>query len=171
MKTQPQSFKPLLAGLVFTLSTMAASPAFAADPGTKAPDFDLVSNEGKLKLSDLKGQYVYLDFWASWCGPCRASFPWMNSLQEKYAGKGFKVVGINVDKKLDEAKQFLKEVPAKFSIAYDDTGATPKAYGVKGMPTSLLIGPDGNVLFVHQSFKDSDKTDIENKIRLAMEKK
>ncbi len=171
MTTQLQSFKPLLAGLVFTLSIMAASPAFAADPGTKAPDFDLVSNEGKLKLSDLKGQYVYLDFWASWCGPCRASFPWMNSLQEKYAGKGFKVVGVNVDKKLDDAKLFLKEFPAKFLIAYDETGATPKAYGVKGMPTSLLIGPDGNVLFVHQSFKDSDKADIENKIRLAMEKK
>jgi cytochrome c biogenesis protein CcmG, thiol:disulfide interchange protein DsbE len=171
MTTQLQSFKPLIAGLVFTLSSIAAAPTFAADPGTKAPDFDLVSNEGKLKLSDLKGQYVYLDFWASWCGPCRASFPWMNTLHDKYNGKGLKVVGVNVDKKLEEAQKFLKEVPAKFSVAYDDTGATPKAYAVKGMPTSLLIGPDGTVLFVHQSFKDSDKADIENKIRLAMEKK
>jgi cytochrome c biogenesis protein CcmG, thiol:disulfide interchange protein DsbE len=171
MTTQPRSFKPLLAGLIFALSTISSAPAFAADPGTKAPDFDLVSSEGKLKLSDLKGQYVYLDFWASWCGPCRQSFPWMNSLHDKYNGKGLKVVGINVDKKLEDAKVFLKDVPAKFSVAYDDTGATPKAYAVKGMPTSLLIGPDGTVIFVHQSFKDADKADIENKIRLAMEKK
>jgi cytochrome c biogenesis protein CcmG, thiol:disulfide interchange protein DsbE len=171
MKPQLQTLKPLIAGLVFTLTTMAAAPAFALDPGAKAPDFDLAAQIGKLKLSDLKGQYVYLDFWASWCGPCKQSFPWMNSLQDKFSSKGLKVVGISVDKKIDEAKQFLKDVPASFAIAFDDAGVTPKAYGVKGMPTSLLIGPDGTVLFVHQSFKDSDKAEIENKIRVAMEKK
>ena len=95
----------------------------------------------------------------------------MNSLQDKFSAKGLKVVGVSVDKKIDEAKQFLKEVPASFAVAFDDAGVTPKAYGVKGMPTSLLIGPDGTVLFVHQSFKDSDKAEIENKIRVAMEKK
>jgi cytochrome c biogenesis protein CcmG, thiol:disulfide interchange protein DsbE len=171
MKLQRQSLKPLLAGLMISFSGLFASPAAALDPGSKAPDFELAAPSGKLKLSDLKGQFVYLDFWASWCGPCKQSFPWMNSLQDKFSSKGLKVVGISVDKKQDEAKQFLKEVPATFAVAFDDSGSTPKAYGVKGMPTSLLIGPDGTVLFVHQSFKDSDKADIENKIRLAMEKK
>lgn len=170
MKHHKPSFKPLIAALTFSLSTLAAMPALALDAGAKAPDFELGAPDGKLRLADLKGQYVYLDFWASWCGPCRQSFPWMNSLQEKFGPK-LKVVGISVDKKNDDARQFLKEVPAKFLVAFDESGTTPKAYGVKGMPTSLLIGPDGNVVFVHQSFKESDTASLEAKIRSAMEKK
>jgi cytochrome c biogenesis protein CcmG, thiol:disulfide interchange protein DsbE len=163
--------KAILAVSLFAASACIGSACYAADVGSKAPDFELAAPEGKLKLSDFRGQFVYLDFWASWCGPCKQSFPWMNALHDKYAGKGLNVLGVSVDKKTEEAKQFLKEVPAKFAVAFDDAGTTPKAYSVKGMPTSLLIGPDGTVLFVHQSFKDSDKADIEAKIKNAMEKK
>ena len=163
--------KRRLIGLALIAGIALGSSAWALENGSKAPDFELSAPEGKLKLSDLKGQYVYLDFWASWCVPCKQSFPFMNEIQAKYGAKGLKVVGISVDAKTEDAKKFLAEVPAKFALAFDNTGATPKAYGVKGMPTSLLIGPDGTVLFTHQSFKDSDKAEIENKIRTAMEKK
>lgn len=153
------------------LAGVAATPAQAIDAGAKAPDFDLPAPQGKLRLSDFKGQYVYLDFWASWCGPCRSSFPFMNALQDKYGAKGLKVVGVSVDAKTDDARKFLTEVPANFSLAFDNTGATPKSYGVRGMPTSMLIGPDGNVLFVHTSFKDADKGELEARVRDAMERK
>jgi cytochrome c biogenesis protein CcmG, thiol:disulfide interchange protein DsbE len=171
MSSLRSRLKASLTASLIALSTCLAAVASAADVGTKAPDFELATQDGKLKLSDLRGHYVYLDFWASWCGPCKQSFPWMNGLHDKYSGKGLKVLGISVDKKIEEAKQFLKEVPAKFAVAFDDSGTTPKAYSVKGMPTSLLISPDGTVLFVHQSFKDSDKQDLETKIKNAMEKK
>jgi cytochrome c biogenesis protein CcmG, thiol:disulfide interchange protein DsbE len=158
-----------LISVVATGLTMYGAPAWSVETGAPAPDFDIAGQTGKLKLADFKGQYVYLDFWASWCGPCRQSFPWMNAMHEKLGAKGLKVVGISVDKKQEEAKQFLTETPAKFAIGFDTLGDTPRAYGVKGMPTSLLIGPDGNVLFTHVSFKDSDKAEIEQKIIKAMQ--
>jgi thiol-disulfide isomerase/thioredoxin len=154
--------------MTFALSTNDAN---ALDVGAKAPDFNLSGQKDNVKLADLKGQYVYVDFWASWCGPCKQSFPWMNAMHDKYGTKGLKVIGVNLDAKKDDAAKFLAEVPAQFTVAFDATGATPKAYGVKGMPTSVLIGPDGNVLFTHSGFKDSEKAELETKIRNAMEKK
>jgi cytochrome c biogenesis protein CcmG, thiol:disulfide interchange protein DsbE len=156
---------------IASLFAVATTQVLAVENGAKAPDFDLAAPTGQLKLSDLKGQYVYVDFWASWCGPCKESFPFMNDLQAKLGPKGLKVVAVNVDVKTDDAKKFLADNPAKFAVAFDNTGATPKAYQVKGMPTSLLIGPDGNVIWTHQSFKASEGAEIETKIRQAMEKK
>jgi cytochrome c biogenesis protein CcmG, thiol:disulfide interchange protein DsbE len=160
--------KKLLA-VVATLFMLCHGAAQSVENGAPAPEFDIAGQTGKLKLSDFKGQYVYLDFWASWCGPCRQSFPWMNSLHEKLGTKGLKVVAISVDKKQEDAKQFLAETPAKFIIGFDTAGETPRAYGVKGMPTSMLIGPDGKVLFTHVSFKESDKADVEQKITKALQ--
>jgi thiol-disulfide isomerase/thioredoxin len=151
--------------------SVSVNDANALDVGAKAPDFNLAGQKDNVKLADLKGQYVYVDFWASWCGPCKQSFPWMNAMHDKYGSKGLKVIGVNLDAKKDDAAKFLAEVPAQFTVAFDGTGATPKAYGVKGMPTSVLIGPDGNVLFTHSGFKDSEKAELETKIRTAMEKK
>ena len=171
MKLKPSFANKHVLAIALALTAFSAAPAMAIESGAKAPEFDLPAPAGKLKLSDFKGQYVYLDFWASWCGPCRSSFPFMNALQDKFGAKGLKVVGVSVDAKTDDAKKFLTEVPATFALAFDNTGATPKAYGVKGMPTSMLIGPDGNVLWTHTSFKDEDKADIEAKIRSSLDKK
>jgi cytochrome c biogenesis protein CcmG, thiol:disulfide interchange protein DsbE len=159
---------PLVAIVAAVMMSLSAA-ASAIETGAQAPNFDIPGPAGNLKLADFKGQYVYLDFWASWCGPCRQSFPFMNAMHEKLGAKGLKVVGISVDKKQEEAKQFLTETPAKFTIGFDTVGDTPRAYGVKGMPTSVLIGPDGKILFTHVSFKDSDKADIEAKITKAMQ--
>jgi cytochrome c biogenesis protein CcmG, thiol:disulfide interchange protein DsbE len=164
MKTTKNIF-----AIVATLLLLSHGAAHSIENGASAPEFDIAGQTGKLKLSDFKGQYVYLDFWASWCGPCRQSFPWMNAMHEKLGPKGLKVVAISVDKKQEDAKQFLVETPAKFLIGYDTAGDTPRAYGVKGMPTSLLIGPDGKVLFTHVSFKESDKAEVEQKIAKAMQ--
>ena len=133
-----------------------------------AADFELAGRNAAVKLSDYKGKTVYLDFWASWCGPCKQSFPWMNEMQSRYGSKGLRIVAIDVDRNSDDAKAFLKDNPANFEIAFDPNGKTPRAFAVKGMPTSILIGPDGKVLMVHSGFRPEEKQALENQIKLSL---
>jgi len=149
---------------------LSVAVAHASEIGQAAPAFELSGPAGAVKLSDLKGKVVYVDFWASWCGPCKASFPWMNEMQAKYGAQGFQVVGISVDAKREDADKFLAGTPAKFTIAYDPKGETPGKYGVPNMPTSYLIGADGKVLFVHKGFEESAKPELESKIVAALKK-
>ena len=153
------------AGLALAL-TVPSLPAVALDPGQAVPDIAL--GAGAERLSQLKGKVVYVDFWASWCGPCRQSFPWMNEMQGKYGAKGLQIVGVNLDAKRADADQFLAQVPAKFSVGFDAKGDSAKQFGVKGMPTSVLIGPDGKVLAIHQGFKDEDRKELEAKFVSAL---
>jgi thiol-disulfide isomerase/thioredoxin len=147
------------------LTFLLASAAGAAEVGKPAPPFSLPSAKGDtVALDKLRGKVVYVDFWASWCGPCRRSFPWMNEMQQKYGAKGFVVVGINVDKKRADADRFLLQNPASFVIAFDDTGATPSAYAVKGMPSSYLVDSRGNVTHIERGFLDEHKADLEKRI-------
>ena len=156
------------AALVLCLVALAAQ---AIEVGQPAPDIDLpglTGATGAQKLSDLKGKLVYLDFWASWCGPCRQSFPWMNDMQRKYGAKGLQILGVNLDAKRSDADQFLAQNPAQFALAFDGKGEAPKKVGVKGMPTSVLIGADGKVIFVHQGFKDEERGELEAKLVAAL---
>jgi thiol-disulfide isomerase/thioredoxin len=145
-----------------------AASALAVVPGQAAPDIDLDNGTVTQKLSSLKGKVVYVDFWASWCGPCRQSFPWMNEMQSKYGAQGLQVVGVNLDAKKADADQFLSHWPAKFNVAFDAKGDTAKRFEVKGMPTSVLIGADGKVLAVHQGFKDEDRKELEARFASAL---
>ncbi len=144
---------------------------YALDPGSKAPDFELQGEQGPVKLSSTAGSVVYVDFWASWCGPCRQSFSWMNAMQEKYRSQGLKIIGVNLDGKNEDARKFLSQIPAHFTVAFDSKGVTPKIYGVKGMPTSFLIGRDGKVIFQHLGFKEADRENLEKQIKAAVEAK
>jgi thiol-disulfide isomerase/thioredoxin len=105
-----------------------------------------------LDLGAYKGKVVYLDFWASWCNPCRQSFPWMNELQNTYRGKGLVVIGVNVDHDRGLADSFLSKMPADFDIVYDPEGAIARRFEFKDMPTSVLIDRDGRVRYVHAGF-------------------
>jgi cytochrome c biogenesis protein CcmG/thiol:disulfide interchange protein DsbE len=147
---------------------LAASPVEALEKGASAPQFDLQGVDGAVKLAKLHGKVVYVDFWASWCGPCRQSFPWMNAMQAKYHARGLQIVGVNVDANSADARKFLAETPASFLIGFDPQGATPRSYGIKGMPSSVLIGPDGKVLLEHSGFRDADRAVLENKIESAL---
>ena len=141
------------------------SPVSATDVGLPAPAFSLPSAKGEpVALDKLRGKIVYVDFWASWCGPCRRSFPWMNEMQQKYGSKGFVVVGVNVDKKRTDADKFLAQNPASFTIAFDEAGTTPSAYAVKGMPSSYLIDGTGKIVYVERGFLDENKAQIEQRI-------
>ncbi|EEF25627.1 conserved hypothetical protein, partial [Ricinus communis] len=153
---------------VVLAAALEASGASALDKGAAAPPFDLPGKDGTVQLAKYQGKVVYVDFWASWCGPCRQSFPWMNEMQAKYGARGLQVVGVNLDAKTDDARRFLAETPARFTIAFDPAGATPRAYGIKGMPSSVLIGPDGKVLFEHAGFKEADRAELEQAIQKAL---
>lgn len=157
-----------LGALLFVTSPVTQ----ALEENTPAPAFELQDSRGNaVQLKNFSGKVVYLDFWASWCGPCQKSFPWMNTLQEKFSDKEFQVVTINVDEARKDAERFLAAHPAKFSVLFDPKGQTPIQYGVKGMPTSLLIGRNGKVIYTHMGFSDSSKEILESKIRAALNEK
>lgn len=153
---------------MLTLSALVCVPADALESGQNAPEFDLQGKTGAIKLSDFKGKTVYLDFWASWCGPCKQSFPWMNTMHERYASKGLRIIAVNLDQKNADALTFLEANPASFAIAFDAAGATPRSYAIVGMPTSVLIGPDGKILSIHSGFKIEQADVLERQIKHAL---
>jgi cytochrome c biogenesis protein CcmG, thiol:disulfide interchange protein DsbE len=163
--------KFIISSILACVLAVFSMPGMALAVGEAAPAFELPGDAGAIKLSALKGKVVYVDFWASWCGPCKQSFPWLNDMQAKYGAKGFEVVGINVDAKTADAKTFLKEVPAKFTVAYDEKGVTPKQFGIKGMPSSVLLDGNGKVILQHTGFKDSEKAQLEQAIAQALTSK
>ncbi|HMW23074.1 MAG TPA: TlpA disulfide reductase family protein [Burkholderiaceae bacterium] len=157
--------------LLVCLSLVGATvAAVAATVGQPAPTLDLPGAQGNVSLAAAKGKVVYVDFWASWCGPCRQSFPWMNEMQAKYGPRGLQIIGVNLDAKRDDADKFLAQTPAKFTLAFDSKGDSPRAYGVKGMPTSVLIGADGKVIDHHSGFHDEERKTLEDAIVAALVK-
>lgn len=134
----------------------------AVEVGKQIPELEIPD------LQALKGQYIYIDYWASWCGPCRQSFPWMNTLQTKLGSKGLKLVAVNVDANRADADKFLSHTPAQFTIVYDPQGLSAKKLNIQTMPTSMLVSPHGQVLFVHAGFRAEDRAQLEAKIAAAM---
>jgi thiol-disulfide isomerase/thioredoxin len=153
---------------IFLLLTFLISPAALA---AKAPVFELPGDSGTISLKEYRNQVVFVDFWASWCVPCKYSFPWMNEMQERYGKDGLKVIGINVDKDKAMAKKFLEHVPATFDIAYDPEGEIADLYSLKVMPSSYLIDRDGNLVHAHKGFKTSDGSQMEDMIRKLIDDK
>jgi cytochrome c biogenesis protein CcmG, thiol:disulfide interchange protein DsbE len=121
-------------------------------------------------LAPVEGRIVWVDFWASWCVPCRRSFPWLNTMQRKYGPDGLQIIAVNLDKDRALADGFLAEVPAEFSLRFDPAGAVAKDFGVQTMPSSFLIDADGNVLARHVGFRSSDSADYEDSIKAALDK-
>jgi thiol-disulfide isomerase/thioredoxin len=151
--------------LACALALLAGPMASQAAESRPAPDFTLPTDGDELVLSSLRGQVVYLDFWASWCTPCRASFPWMNEMQAKYAKQGLRVVAINLDAEPELAQRFLKDVPADFTIAFDAAGKTAEAYQVIGMPSAYLIDRNGRIVESHVGFRNDQTAKYETNIR------
>ena len=158
-----------IAAVALSLIGIACTPAVAADVGGLAPTYSLPTAAGKVDTASLKGKLVYLDFWASWCVPCKQSFPWMNDMHAKYGNRGLHVLAINVDGKQADADKFLAMVPAKFQVAFDPAGVTPKQFAVKAMPTSYLIDGEGRVVYLHSGFRESDQKSIEAAIIAALD--
>ena len=159
----------LIAGAVLAAVSVLAH---AVGVGEAAPAFSLATAKGDtVALDRLKGQVVYVDFWASWCGPCKRSFPWMGEMQRKFGDQGFTVVAINVDKKREDAAKFLAATPGAFTIVYDPAGSVATAYDVKGMPTSYLVDRAGRIVAVDSGFRDDAKAAWEARIKSTLESK
>jgi cytochrome c biogenesis protein CcmG, thiol:disulfide interchange protein DsbE len=127
--------------------------------GARATDLDMRAYRGKV---------VYIDFWASWCGPCRQSFPWLDRLVSEYTSKNFVVIGVNVDKDRDRAERFLNETPADFPIVYDPKGELATVYKVAGMPSGVLIDRAGHVRFQHTGFSEKQKGLYEEQLQMLL---
>jgi thiol-disulfide isomerase/thioredoxin len=121
-------------------------------------------------LAPVEGRVVWVDFWASWCVPCRRSFPWLNSMHRKYGSDGLQIIAVNLDKDRALADRFLAEVPAEFALRFDPAGELAKEYGVQAMPSSYLIDAEGNVLATHAGFRSADTADYEQAIENALSK-
>ena len=156
----------LISNLLVCSVILLSSPAFAQ----KAPTFDLPGDSKNINLSKLKGKVVYLDFWASWCDPCRKSFPWMNKMYSKYQAQGLEIIGVSLDSKRKHTDEFLEKTPALFTIALDPDGKVADDYKVQVMPTSYLIGRNGELLWEHKGFRSKHETDLEDAIANALQK-
>jgi cytochrome c biogenesis protein CcmG, thiol:disulfide interchange protein DsbE len=143
-----------------------STTAFALDVGQRAPDFSLPgAGNMPTTLASMRGKVVVVDFWASWCGPCLRSLPWLDTMHDRYAAKGLSVIAINLDQKRGDADRFLSRVPLKLPLAFDPAGTTAKTYEVKAMPTSFLIRRDGTIHAIHPGFRDSDAAAREAEIQ------
>ena len=146
--------------LLRLLAALLACSAFGMQPAIAA--------DTTLDLSQYEGKVVVLDFWASWCVPCRRSFPWLNSMHDQYADDGLVIVGVNLDQKRDDADVFLAEYPASFRIYFDESKDLAREFEVIAMPSSYLLGRDGEILKKHYGFKVKKQEEYEAAIVAAL---
>lgn len=154
-----------VAAMVGTSALVFGLSAQAVEVGQAAPKLPAAAASATSAAAPARPLVTYVDFWASWCGPCRESFPWMNAMQAKYGAQGLRIVGVNVDQKPEDMVAFLKEFPASFEVISDAKGEQPKAWGVKGMPTAYLLDAQGVVRKVHMGFKRAQADELEASIR------
>ena len=127
----------------------------SADVTGPAPDFTLKSSSGEnVKLSELRGTVVLLNFWASWCGPCRTEMPLLDELYQEYRDYGFTILGVNLDENRDQANLLLDKIPVSFPVLFDPANSTSETYQVDAMPTTVLIDRNGKVRYHHRGYKD-----------------
>ena len=118
-----------------------------------APDFTLKSRNGEnIKLSELRGEVVMLNFWASWCAPCRKEMPLLESLYKKYSDLGFTLLAVNVEEDSSKADDLLKDILVTFPVLYDNTNKVTKLYKVVAMPSTVIIDRDGNMRYLHRGY-------------------
>ena len=148
---------------------LATSLSLAGDGSGPAPNFTLDSMSGKpVALNQLRGQVVMINFWASWCGPCRKEFPALDQIYAKYKPMGFALVAINVESEKSDAEKFLATTPASFPILFDPDNKVSGSYGVSAMPTTVLVDRQGRVRWLHRAYKPGDEAKYIEQIRAAL---
>jgi len=138
-----------------------ASTSFAMVAGDIVPAASVTGLTAPLPLIDGKSRATYIDFWASWCGPCRQSFPWMNSMHAKFAQSGLRIVAVNLDTNAADARRFLAQLPASFTVAFDPSAELARRMGVKTMPSSVLADAHGRIVGTHAGFVSEDSPHLE----------
>ena len=152
--------------------SLYAMPLIAEHLDKISPACTLTTLEGAPahNLQELKGNVVYMDFWASWCPPCVKSFPFLNQLDHELKDKGLRVIGVNLDEKVTDAQEFIAKYPVDFSIVTDTSKQCAKGFEVMAMPTSYLIDRKGNIRHIHQGFRPGESEQLRALItQLVME--
>lgn len=162
--------RPLIAGLCLLAFCALPMGAAALDEGDPAPAFSAPSlfGDGNVDLSQYRGKVVYLDFWASWCGPCLKAIPEIEEMRAEFPADQFQVVAVNLDQKARKAMRFLEKNPIGYPSAADPKGRLPGKFGLETMPTSYLIDRDGVIRYVHRGFSRGDGSRIREEIRMLL---
>jgi thiol-disulfide isomerase/thioredoxin len=155
------------------LVLLVLSPqAMALDIGAAAPNLSASAGDGRmLSLGQFRGQVVYVDFWASWCGPCAQAIPVLDGLYQRYHDRGFTVLGVNVDTERKSAQRMIDQLLPKFPIAFDPQGKWPEAFGLRDMPTSYLVDTNGVIRYINKGYRERDAKQIEAAIKAALGEK
>jgi len=141
-------------------------PTWAGVAEVPAPGFTLQSSDGKpVSLAQFKGDVVMINFWASWCGPCRQEMPLLNDIYKQYEAMGFTLLGVNVEPHASAANAWLKKTPVSYPILYDPNSQVSQLYQVQAMPTTVIIDRKGIVRFVHSGYLPGDENQYMNSIR------
>jgi len=155
--------KGLIAALVIGFSALTGASNGAA-PGFELP----ARSGGTVSLEDLKGQVVMINFWASWCGPCREEMPLLDQMHKKYEAMGFKLLGVNVESDTKDAERWLAKTPVNFPILFDRENKVSELYSVNAMPSSVFIDRKGNVRYLHRGYKAGDEGEYLTQIRALL---
>jgi peroxiredoxin len=143
-----------------------ALPAWAGVADVQAPNFTLRSADGQsVSLAQFKGDVVMINFWASWCGPCRQEMPLLDSIYKQYKDMGFTLLGVNVEPHASSANAWLKKTPVSYPILYDPNSQVSQLYQVQAMPTTVIVDRKGIVRFVHNGYLPGDENQYMNSIR------
>lgn len=154
--------------LFLSLLILLACTSFpqAASITGKAQNFTLKSMSGKnLRLSEYRGQVVMINFWASWCAPCRQEMPLLEDLYKKYKGLGFTLLGVNVEQDSSKASTLLRSIKVSFPILFDNKNTVSKMYKVLAMPTTIIIDRDGNMRYLHKGYKPGYEQEYQQQVR------
>jgi len=154
---------------VLLVSGVVASLALAGGLSGPAPGFTLESRDGEtVSLADLKGQVVMINFWATWCGPCRQEMPHLEALHQRYNSLGFTLLGVNVEDNPEGATKYLQDTPVTFPILFDPKNEVSKRYDVIAMPSTVLVGRDGTMRFIHHGYKPGYEGEYQTQIRALL---
>ena len=155
---------------VVVVSGLVASLALAADTlSGPAPNFTLESRDGgSVSLAELEGQVVMINFWATWCVPCRQEMPHLQALYERYNGLGFELLAVNVEDNPAGARKWLEETPVTFPVLFDARNDVSKLYKVVAMPSTVLVGRDGTMRYIHHGYKPGYEGEYQNQVRALL---
>lgn len=152
-----------------TAAACVALPAAAGELSSPAPDFTLQSRAGAdVSLADLRGEVVMINFWATWCGPCRQEMPHLEALHQRYNELGFKLLGVNVEADSRLSDKFLEETPVTFDILFDPKNDVSELYEVIAMPSTVLIDRQGNMRFIHHGYQPGYENEYQTQIRALL---
>ena len=148
------------------LCLLMSVTAVSGEQSGPAPDFSLADRDGNVvTLSELKGKVVLINFWATWCGPCREEMPLLDALYQRYEPLGFTMLGVNVEEHSQDAENFLAETPVTFPILYDPENGVSKLYEVAAMPSTVLVDRNGNLRYLHHGYQPGYENYYQDQIR------